>query len=81
MNAEGEKQIVEATSRLNDGLGTLTPDEVWWIREKREQKKESGAYWLTPEGRAQIRETWTDPEEAGCPVLPLLNALEALERA
>lgn len=44
-----------------------------------ECNKKRGAYWMTPEGRKEIRETWSDPND-GTPVLPLLNALEANEK-
>ncbi len=38
----------------------------------------AGAYWASPEGRADIRETWTDYSD-GNAVLPLLDTLEASE--
>jgi hypothetical protein len=46
-------------------------------REREERERKRGAYWLTPDGRAEIRETWdTDPT-----AIPpsLLDAVEALE--
>ena len=74
----GSKVDGAGNVRLNDGLGELTPKEIWWIRENRRTESKRGAYWLTCEGRAEIREAWDDAED-GNAVLPLLNALEELE--
>lgn len=52
--------------------------EAWKSREA-ERMRKRGDYWISVEGRAEIRETWGDPEDGNC-VLPLLNALEALEK-
>lgn len=38
-----------------------------------------GSYWLTPEGRAELRETFDDPND-GNAVRPLLDALEWTEK-
>jgi hypothetical protein len=65
---------------LNDGLGKLSLSELDSIRNSREQRRKVGSYWLSPEGRAEIHETWQDPNDGNC-VLPLLNALEAQEEA
>lgn len=56
----------------------VTPYEKSRILSDRERNKRRGDFWLTPEGRALIRDTWDDPEDGAIP-LPLLNALEKLE--
>lgn len=56
----------------------VTPEERQDILANRRQAKQHGDFWLTPEGRAIIRETWDNPEDGSIP-LPLLNALEQLE--
>ena len=62
----------------NYGLGELTAFEVELIQECRKSNKKTGNYWLTPEGRAEIRECWDNPNDGNI-VLPLLNELERLE--
>src|SRR6266496_4361225 len=49
-----------------------------WQRVEDDRKRKRGAYWLSTEGREEIRETWDDPNDGNC-VLPLLDALEAAE--
>jgi hypothetical protein len=60
-------------------LGTLSYIEVRMIKEYREQYIKKGDFWLTPEGRAEIRGCWENPNDGNI-VLPLLNELERLEK-
>lgn len=48
-----------------------------WKKFREDKRKRAGAYWITDEGRKDIRDTCGDSEFA--PVLLLLNALEDLE--
>jgi hypothetical protein len=59
-------------------LGQLTYTEVKIIKEYRERYVKVGNFWLTTEGRAEIRDCWKDPNDGNI-VLPLLNELERLE--
>lgn len=72
------KKMMEYAYNNNNGLGELTEDEIDLIREKRKLRKKCGDYWLTPEGRKEIRECWDNPNDGNI-VLPLLNELERLE--
>lgn len=56
----------------------VTSREKEEILQKRERLQKRGDYWLTPEGRAEIRATWDDPEDGAIP-LPLLNELVKVE--
>lgn len=49
-----------------------------WKAERADHDRKRGDYWVSQEGREQIRDTWDDPEDGNC-VLPLLNALEQAE--
>ena len=60
------------------GLGELTVYEIELIQECRKSHAKSGNFWLTPEGRAEIRDCWDNPNDGNI-VLPLLNELERLE--
>ena len=62
---ETARQIAERKCYSCDGTGVV---EV-----------KCGAYWTSPEGRVDIRQTW-DGYSDGNAVLPLLDALEAAER-
>jgi hypothetical protein len=44
-------------------------------RELADERRKRGTYWLTPEGRAELRDTFSDPEDDNA-VRPLLDALE-----
>lgn len=60
----------------------LTADEYARFLEDKERRDESerkrGDYWLTTEGRAELREAFPDKED-GNAVIPLLDALELIE--
>jgi|WetSurMetagenome_2_1015567.scaffolds.fasta_scaffold749784_3 hypothetical protein len=62
----------------NNELGVLTGTEIKIIQEYRERYMKCGDFWLTPEGRAEIRDCWKNPNDGNI-VLPLLNELERLE--
>lgn len=64
---------------MSNDLGELSDVEVKIIQEYRERYMKVGDFWLTPEGRAEIRECWTNPNDGNI-VLPLLNELERLEK-
>lgn len=49
-----------------------------WKSKKAEYDRKRGDYWLSQEGRQEIRDTWEDPNDGNC-VLPLLNAIEQAE--
>lgn len=49
-----------------------------WKQDNDERKRKQGRYWLTEEGRAEIRETWPSPYGQAIPPV-LLDALEAAE--
>ncbi len=51
-----------------------------WKAEQDQRGREQGAYWLTPIGRTNIRETWDSPIELDPPPV-LLTALEQAEGA
>jgi len=60
----------------------MTKDELeflLWKVEREERARKVGAYWLTTEGRAEIRDSFTDHDDGNC-VLPLLDYVERLEQ-
>jgi DNA-binding PadR family transcriptional regulator len=63
----------------------MTGDEIEqiqfraWKAEKEEQQRKRGAYWISPEGREEIRSIW-GPED-GSTVWPLFEEVERLEAA
>ena len=63
---------------MSDEIGILSDVEIKIIQEYRERYMKVGDFWLTPEGRAEIRATWKNPNDGNI-VLPLLNELERLE--
>jgi hypothetical protein len=56
----------------------LTAEEESFIKSRREVSIKFGDYWLTKKGRAEIRDTWENPNDGNI-VLTLLNALEKAE--
>jgi hypothetical protein len=49
-----------------------------WKRQKEESERKSGLYWVSPEGRAEIKDLW--PDWGGQNVVrPLLDTLEKAE--
>lgn len=54
----------------------LEPHEVAMVEAERERRQKRGSYWLSAEGRAELRELFDDPTE---PIPVLLDALEAAE--
>ena len=50
-----------------------------WKAEQEERARKRGRYWLTPEGREEIREIWGYDDNDGATVTPLLNEVERLE--
>lgn len=49
------------------------------IEREEERRLKRGKYWLTKEGREELREAFDD-DNGSCAVRPLLNALEAAEK-
>lgn len=81
MSEENTHECDVTRTRSESGTIFTVCDACWdrHIAPAAERNKKRGAYWLTPEGRKEIRETWSDPND-GNAVLPLLNALEANEK-
>lgn len=84
--AEQGRACAECVSRPVTGeapppvdVGPLDDEETRAVKELRERRHKRGAYWLSPEGRAEIRDSFEDAED-GNAVLPLLNELERLEQ-
>lgn len=61
-----------------DAIRQLEADYAPFKNEVERRKKERGDYWLSAEGRAQLKETFDDRED-GNAVRPLLDRLELLE--
>ena len=60
----------------------MTRDEIafaQWKAEREEQRRKCGAYWLTTEGRDEIRDCFPNHDDGNC-VRPLLDYVERLER-
>lgn len=74
-------QVLELESKVArlEKENTALLAEVAPHREREADRlRKRGSYWLSEEGRAEIRECWDDPEDGDIP-LPLLNELERLE--
>jgi hypothetical protein len=59
----------------------MTKDEIEfarWKAEREERARKVGAYWLTTEGRDEIRDYFPDHDDGNC-VRPLLDYVERLE--
>lgn len=50
-----------------------------WRREKAEREKKRGDYWLSAEGRDEIRDVFGNDREDGSVVVPLYQEVERLE--
>jgi hypothetical protein len=57
----------------------LDPEYLRWKAEKEERDRKRGRWWLTPEGRSEIRGTWGHDDDDGSTVTPLINELERVE--
>jgi len=68
--------VTEKSAR--DTIDKLRAQLAPYLAEEERRKRESGDYWLTPEGRAKLKETFDDRED-GNAVRPLLDRVELLE--
>jgi hypothetical protein len=58
---------------------TLHEEFIRWKAGRDAAARKIGDYWLSSEGRAEIRDIWGHDSNDGSTVTPLLNAVEALE--
>lgn len=68
------KALLERAEKAEAELQRMAP----LLKREEERRTKCGAYWLTPEGRKELRQSF-DNYNDGNAVLPLLDALEKLE--
>jgi len=57
------------------------PEYLAWKREKEERERKRGAYWLTDEGREEVRDIWNGDNDGDCIPPVYLDEIERLEAA
>lgn len=62
---------------MNQLLDKDYAEYLIWKANREEEKRKQGKYWLTPEGRTEIRECWGHNSTDCVPIL--LNELERIE--